>query len=152
MQLQYLHCGIPGNRHSATSISKNIFKKSLQKHFQSFQENAPSVSASCQWGLMAGQGTVFPSSRQRQHCSRWSSSFVLCKGRSIKVCLDYCCLLFIQIILPHCQDVSSREALLGRRKGGEPAALSHYSGCYVLFSDLDFSQKKIIFSGGSRLP
>ena len=150
MQLQYLHCGIPGNRHSVTSISKNIFKKSLQKHFQSFQENAPSVSASCQWGLMAGQGTVFPSSRQRQHCSRWSSSFVLCKGRSIKVCLD--CLLFIQIIPPHCQDVSSREALLGRCKGGEPEALSHYSGCFVLFSDLDFSPKKIIFSGGSRLP
>ena len=55
------------------------------------------------------------------------------------------------IIPHHCQDVSSREALLGRCKGGEPAALSHYSGCFVLFSDLDFSPKKIIFSGGSRL-
>ena len=112
-------------------VSKNIsnlFKKMLPR----CQRAASEV-----WWQVREQFSPPPDKGNTAHGDH--HHLFLCKGRSIKVCLD--CLLFIQIILPHCQDVSSREALLGRCKGGEPEALSHYSGCFVLFSDLDFSPK-----------
>ena len=37
---------------------------------------------SCQWSVMAGRRPVFPSARQRQHCSRWLCQILsICQTR-----------------------------------------------------------------------